>query len=402
MATWEVTKVGTGVAFDTVASSENSCFGIDSTHFINFHSGTEQAGFVEVFTVDTTTWNVTTANASLEFDPVQGYYNSCYKVDTNHFINFWSGYGSDGFVQVFEVNTSTWAVTTANARLEFDTVNGVYNNCFVIDTNHFINFWGGNSNIGLAQVFTVNTTTWAVTTAGAVKNYDGGGGINPCIFKIDTNHFINFWTQSGGSMLSQVFTINTSTWAITTAGDVLQYDTNVSFSPNTCFKVDDNHFIHFWGGAGSDGFVQIFTVNTSTWAITTANTSLEFDTTDNAHNACYQIDSTHFINFWAGPGSDGFVQVFEVNTSTWAITTSASSLEFDTARATFNSCYPIDTNHFINFYASSGDNDGYAQAFAIELPVSSNIKTYNTNVRANIKTINTNPIANVKSLNTNV
>ena len=48
-------------------------------------------------------WAVTTANASLEFDTVQGTYSSSYQIDSNHFINFWSGNGNDGYVQVFTV-----------------------------------------------------------------------------------------------------------------------------------------------------------------------------------------------------------------------------------------------------------------------------------------------------------
>ena len=70
-------------------------------------------------------WAVTTANASLEFDTVQGTYSSCYQIDSNHFINFWAGNGYNGYVQVFTVNTSTWDVTTANARLELDKQSGL-------------------------------------------------------------------------------------------------------------------------------------------------------------------------------------------------------------------------------------------------------------------------------------
>lgn len=48
------------------------------------------------------------------------------------------------------------------------------------------------------------------------------------------------------------------------------------------------------------------------------------------------------------------------------------------------------------------DVDGMLAFYAVwQAASSSNIKTYNTNVRANIKSIDTNVIANVKSLNTN-
>ena len=168
----------------------------------------------------------------------------------------------------------------------------------------------------------------------------------------------------------------------------------------SCYKIDAAHFINFWGGADSDGFVQVFTVNTSTWAVTTANSSLEFDTQHNYSNSCYQIDSNHFINFWSGAGDDGFTQVFTVNTSTWAVTTAAASLEFDTQNCWYNSCYQVDTNHFINFWQGV-DSDGYVQVFKVTLSAGpSNLKTLNTVAKSSIKTINTNTIANTKTYNT--
>ena len=155
MTAWAVTTAADGIEFDTQQALFSSCRQIDSNHFINFWSGVDYDGYVQVFTVNTTTWAVTTANDPLEFDTTNGQYNSCFAIDSNHFINFWSSDGADGYVQVFTVNTSTWAVTTANNALEFDTVNGTYNSCFQIDSNHFINFWSGDGSDGYVQVFTV-------------------------------------------------------------------------------------------------------------------------------------------------------------------------------------------------------------------------------------------------------
>ena len=200
--------------------------------------------------------------------------------------------------------------------MEFDTVYGLYNNCYKIDSNHFINFWrGGGSLNGFVQVFTVNTSTWAVTTAGAILEFDTVNGLY-----------------------------------------------------TSCSKIDDNHFINFWSGADSDGFVQVFTVNTSTWEVTTAGAILEFDTVYGLYNSCYKIDDNHFINFWSGADSDGFVQVFTVNTSTWAVTTTTARLEFDTQTGSFNGCYEITTGYFINFFQGGAGADGYAQVFNVALP----------------------------------
>ncbi|MDD5441411.1 MAG: hypothetical protein PHZ27_04315 [Candidatus Omnitrophica bacterium] len=52
------------------------------------------------------------------------------------------------------------------------------------------------------------------------------------------------------------------------------------------------------------------------YATTTAGAILEFDTQSNAYNSCFQLDTNHFINFWKGTDNDGFVQTFAVSTST--------------------------------------------------------------------------------------
>jgi hypothetical protein len=366
MAEWAVTTAAASLEFDADYDWFNSCYQIDSNHFINFWGGLDYDGYVQVFTVNTSTWAVTTAAASLEFETADDYYNSCYQVDSNHFINFWGGADHDGFVQIFEVNTSTWAVTTAAASLEFETADDYMNSCYQVDSNHFINFWRGADNDGFTQVFTVNTSTWAVTTAAARLEFEtADGSMNSC-YQVDSNHFINFWVGKDDDGFTQVFTVNTSTWAVTTAAARLEFET-ADDSMNSCYQVDSNHFINFWKGADYDGYVQVFTVNTSTWAVTTAAASLEFETDYDYNNSCYQIDSNHFINFWGGVFNDGFTQVFTVNTSTWAVTTAAARLEFETAAARMNSCYQVDSNHFINFWRGK-DDDGFTQVFEVEVP----------------------------------
>lgn len=368
MAAYDVTTANSSLEFDTQNCRNNSCYQIDANHFINFWGGVDDDGYVQTFAVNTSTWAVTTAGASLEFDAYYGIYNSCYQVDTNHFINFWWGSNvhDRAYTQVFTVNTTTWAVSTAGASLEFDTQNGTFNSCYQVDANHFINFWCGVTSDGYTQVFTVNTSTWAVTANGTALEFDTqNNGYNSC-YQVDSNHFINFWL--GGATTTdgytQVFTVNTSTWAVTTAGSSLKFDTDVG-SHNSCYAIDSTHFINFWRGVDIDGFAQVFTVNTTTWAVTTAAGTLEFNTDLCSDNSCYQIDSNHFINFYAGTGFDGFAQVFTVNTSTWAITTTTASLEFDTQNGIYNSCCAIDSNHFINFWQSV-DADGFVQVFSVE------------------------------------
>jgi hypothetical protein len=315
-STWAITTANSSLDFNTANINQTTCssYKIDTNHFIVFHMSDGLDGYAQVLTVNTSTWAVTTASASLEFDTVIGYEPSNYKVDTNHLIVFWGGSGTDGFVQILEVNTTTWAISTSAASLEFDTQDCRWNSCSQIDSNHFVNFWTGNGDDGFVQVFEVNTSTWAVTTASASLEFNTQSGLYNSCEKIDTSHFINvFLGGSPSNAYAQVFAVNTSTWAITTAASFKQffpsYSAPIDFNLS---KVNDNHFICFFAASGLDGYAQVLTVNTSTWAITTASASFEFDTQQGRFNSSIEISSGKFINSWQDTSGDGQIQVFDV------------------------------------------------------------------------------------------
>ena len=92
---------------------------------------------------------------------------------------------------------------------------------------------------------------------------------------------------------------------------------------------------------------------------------------------------SYYLVFWSD-------RLGGVNTMTIGADTGSSNQLFDTSGQT----YPTWVNGLA--HTSTSIKSIYATYTA-----TSNIKSYNTNVKANIKSINTNVIANVKSLNTN-
>jgi len=402
---YTVTTSNSSLEFDTQASTNKDCVLLDSNHIVTCWCGGASAyAYGQIFEINTSTWAVTTAGSSFEFYTSGFLYPSMSLIDANHTIIFWNGSGNDGYTQTFAINTSTWAVTTSSALLEFDAAQGDYNSCCKLDDNHFINFWCTGDSDGFTQVFVVNTSTWAVTTAAASLEFDTQQNYYNSCAKIDDTHVINFW--SGGASqyaYAQVFAINTSTWVVTTAAASLEFNTSVkSSSYNKCFQIDSNHFINFFTDSSYDGFAQVFTVNTTTWAVTTANSSLEYDTQFSYEGSVTGIDDNHFLYFWVGVDYKGYTQIFEVNTSTWAVTTASSVLTFETSgNTTKHSCVQVDTSHFVNFWGGK-DADGFVQVFTAGEAASgpANLKTLNTSAKANIKSINTSAIANVKSWNT--
>jgi hypothetical protein len=384
MADWAVTTAGAAFEYETTLGQyQSKPLAIDTNHFLVAWSGSGSDGFAGVFTVNTTTWAVTTASTPLEFDTQTLYGTPVIGIDTNHALVFWQDSDGDGRCQVLTVDTTTWAVTTASTPLEFDTQDylGSVSHAVKVDDNHFLCAWCGVSGDGYIQTFTVNTTTWAVTTASSVLEHDTQNGSANYLCKIDTNHFILVYSGGASSYgQAQVFTVNTTTWAVTTSSSRFQFLGQVATN-NRVEQVDSNHFIYFYreSTTSADGFVGTFTVNTTTWAVTTASTPLEFDTQEYSQGSLVKIDTNHFLFTWAGPDTDagtafdGFSQVFEVNTTTWAVTTSAASIEFDATQGEWTAISaPIAgtsgaTTKFFLAWSGSGD-DGYAQVLNVEVP----------------------------------
>ena len=244
---------------------------------------------------------------------VFGAYNSCVQIDTNHFLNCYQGDGYDGYAVVLEVDTSTWAVTTANSKFEFDTQNNKHNSCVQIDTNHFLNCYSGLGADGYAVVLEVNTTTWAITTASTKFEFDTEDCLyNSCV-QVDTNHFINCYQRAGANGNAIVLEVNTTTWAITTASNLFVFDTQTTGRYQSCIKIDTNHFLNCYEGVDEDGYAVVLEVNTNTWEITTKSILFEFDTQKGFYNSCVQVDTNHFLNCYQGVDQDGYSIVLEVS-----------------------------------------------------------------------------------------
>lgn len=373
MATWDITTASAPLEFVTLTTYNNSCAQIDANHFVNFwRETTGSDGWCQVFTVNTTTWAVTTASTALEYDTQNSQENFCVNIDSNHFLLAWRGGAAttDSWAQVFTVNTTTWAITTAASTKLFDTDLGAAYNLVAIDANHFLVIWQSAAGDGFTQVLTVNTTTWAVTTAAASLEIDTRNLNDTTAIKVDTNHFLVGWRGgTGAAGLCQVLTVDTTTWAITTAAASLTVDAGRTSGGADLIAIDANHFLHSWCGTAGDGFVQVLTVDTTTWAVTTAAASLEFDTQDGPYSSLETIDTNHFILLWGDSTGDGKSWVLEVNTTTWAVTTTtAAPFEYDTQNGIYPSLCQIDSSHFVVFHVGGASAFGTADVLAVELP----------------------------------
>ena len=135
-------------------------------------------------------------------------------------------------------------------------------------------------------------------------------------------------------------------WDVT-SGTKHEFDT-VLGNYNSLVKIDSTHYINVYAGTDYDGYAVVLTVNQTDWTITNG-TKHEFDTVLGNYNSLVKIDSTHYINAYQGLDDDGYAIVFTVNQTDWTIT-NGTKHEFDTGNGQYNSLVQIDSTHYINAY----------------------------------------------------
>jgi len=331
---------------------------IDETHYIVFYTKTGNDGFVVVVSVDLDTGVITTLGTPLEYDATNGRFPECIKVDANHFLNFWSGTDNDGFAQVFTVNLTTWAVTATGTPLEFDTAGYFGGSVAQVDSNHFTLFYIDNSINGIVSNFEVNLTTYAVTEVGSPLTLVAVAMDYPSISPIGNGtHFIAAWTDTGDGK-AQVYSVNTGTWNSTAIGSSFSFETTIASYIELSSLGDGEYFPVSWTGVGNDGFVAVLNVNQSTYAVTAAGSTLEFDTTSATQIKNVSLeDGEHFALCWLNT-NDPKIQIFEVDTLTYDITASTDVLSYGTDNAFKNFLILVNSDTLLGSWQQTGNTLG--------------------------------------------
>src|SRR5262249_16918528 len=130
-----------------------------------------------------------------------------------------------GNTQVFVVNTGTWAITAVGSPLNFSSVGDHSNALPVGDGQHFVNAFQGDSGQWTTQAFEVNPSTFAVTTIGTGVDLNAHGGNDLNAVNLDGTHFVAFYSLNLGDGYVQLFETDPTTFDMSLVGSALQgYD----------------------------------------------------------------------------------------------------------------------------------------------------------------------------------
>ncbi|MBN1803906.1 MAG: type II secretion system protein [Sedimentisphaerales bacterium] len=246
---------------------------------------------------------------------------------------------------------------------EFDTTQGMESALCQIDSTHFLCAYR-RVDKGMSSVLNVDTAAWQVSQASTSPfEYESEGGKWPALAKIDQQHYLCAYQFKDDSGHVQILTVDTGNWTISQS-DSDEFDTSTGKTP-ALIRIDQQHYLCAYTGADDDGFAGVLTVTQTdpyTWTIS-AGDACEFDTSMGLTPALSQIDATHYLCAYTGPGNDGWAVVLIVDTSTWAVSRE-TPFKFNTSQAYMPALSKIDGTHYLCAYADSV-NDGWAVVLTV-------------------------------------
>lgn len=297
-----------------------------------------------------------------ELSPNEFRFPSAVKVNDTKIIVFWADSSNHGFAQNFSIDQAVGSASPLGSAFEFESVANTQNKAILVTTDIVLNVWEGVSNAAQAMAFNVSGDN---VVAGAAYNFDSVG-FNFALSVINSTHVICFYGVTSGNGIATVFAINLTTLAVTEPGSDLTFDTGGVVHNSVVPHIDSFSVVralNFWSVSGV-GKARIFSINTSTWAITGESTALSFGTNTVLHNAIAYGDGEHFIDIFQNNTIFLAAQAFDVNNSTYAVTTVGTALPATQIATTDLTAARFDGTHYVAFF-NSNTGSGAVQMIAM-------------------------------------
>lgn len=331
---------------------------------------------VQCFDIDTVTGRMTALGSAVDIEggTASGNGIAVQALDSTNFIAAWCGASGDGFVRLYTIDGSG-NITPRDPAVEFDTTDGDNMTMTLMNSNsHVLCCYTGPSGDGFAVIFQCNTAGGFISALTPFE-FDTGDFQGGDVVKLSSTKALVVYQGVGSELSARVLDINTSTWDVSGAGSIaLLGITNVRAERVVAIDTAGSPMkvIIGWGDTGSSkAKVRSYQINTSTWAITTFG-SAETDL-DSGGFADWQsmdisaINGTNFLAFFQGTDGDGFAKVMAYNASNGAITAAANVVEFDTSIATEMWSVPVNDDGSLHVAIWSGtDHDGFIRGFSVE------------------------------------
>jgi type II secretory pathway pseudopilin PulG len=255
---WRITA-GPLFEFDTVDCSGPVLSQIDSDDYLCVYKGVDNDGWAVILRVNAVTRAIT-QGTPFEFDTADVGWCALSNIDNVHHLCAYGSQLTISMAVVLTTNTVTRTITKQAGGLIYDSQQVQQNKFIRIDQEHHLCGWRGWGETGYAAILTVNTGTWAVGK-GATILYDTKSEY-PEFAWISGNDYLLAYAgtipSEGDIGKAVVLTVDAQTDSVTKGTDYI-HDNKEGVSPSLS-KVDDSHYLCTYKGEFDDGFATILTV----------------------------------------------------------------------------------------------------------------------------------------------
>jgi len=341
--------------FDSIIGTTPALSKIDNTHYLCAYTGLFSHGWAVILTVDTGTWTIT-KGWPFEFDDESGKTPALSKIDNTHYLCAYQGEDDDGWVNILKVNTGNWTISEED-HFEFDQDRVETPALVQIDQTHYLCAYAGDgTDDGWAVVLTITAPLFDAISMETPFEFDGDKGLTPALTKIDDTHYLCAYAGYGDDGFATVLTVDTGTWEITKETP-FEFDIKLGFNP-ALSQMSSTNYLCTYQGYKDTGWAVILKVDTGSWTISMED-AYEFEENYATISALAQLDQTHYLCAHMGPWSDGWAIVLASTPSLDTISKQGAGLEFDPDTGLAPTLVEIDDSHYLCAYQGPGD-DGWA------------------------------------------
>jgi type II secretory pathway pseudopilin PulG len=179
-------------------------------------------------------------------------------------------------------------------------------------------------------------------------------GIQADICQIDADHYLVAYSD-GLRGWAVVLTVDDSDWSISKSVN-LRFENSFLMFPSLV-EIDKSHYLCAYTGPGFGGYCVVLTVNKSGWTIT-KESEFQFDSKVGLYPAVEAVDNDSFLCAYTGDGFQGVAAILSVKKPDYEITKDISAV-FESGNALYPSLSEIKTKTFLCAYTGP-NNDGYA------------------------------------------
>lgn len=364
MAAFDITAPTAALSLTGFDGNNSFTEQLTDTRFI-----VSQDVYVQIMSLNKTTGVITpletpfggTGNASTNSS------RSVVRLDDTHFVIFYMDGDADGWVKSFSVDESTGEIANWGSAVEYDTAGGRSPSSVLMandGTNaRILTTWGRDNDDGVSAIFTVSMSTGTITE-GANFVYDTTDGRFPTVAKLSDTKAVVCYRGTGS--MARVLDINTSTWVVSGANSAYEWNATSNSDSSVALLSTSPLSAVNTASISTTTYLRPLSIDDSTWAVSNLGSLTALAAAFNQLNArrISRIDDTHFIVFTSGAGSDGFVYTYELDTGTGGLT-QLDGLEFDTSNATAISMCDMGDGVFVACWAASS-SELKGRAFIVE------------------------------------